>query len=116
MFKLPWKEGRQNSGYYKLKIFSSEWLRCDFYLLKFPRGVAVPTHTEPVEFGMVHHRINLHFGGPNYPGQRLYVLGKHRRFWRITYLRPDTYSHGLPAQSNTTYMFSFGWLRPLTVS
>lgn len=117
MIKLPWQKGRQNSGYEKIKIFSSKLLGCDFYLLRFPKGVSVPTHTDPVELGLKHHRINLHFGGKNSNcvGQRMYVLGKHTRFWRIVYLRPDTYSHGLPAQNKTSYMLSFGWVTKLKV-
>lgn len=116
MIKLPWAPGRQNSGYQKIKIFSSKWLGCDFYLLRFPQGTGVPTHTDPVELGKKHHRINFHFGGYNWPGQRMYVLGKHRRIWRFIYLRPDTYSHGLPEQKKTSYMLSFGWVTSPTVS
>ena len=111
MHFFKWVEGRQGSGYDKMPLFISRWLKCDFYLLKFPKGVSVPTHTDPVEKHYTHHRINLTLNGPYYVGSRMYVLGPCKRFWRFVYLRPDKYEHGLSAVSEDTYMLSFGWKR-----
>lgn len=107
---FQWEKGRQNSGYNKMPLFLSEKLKCDFYLLKFPVGCSVPTHTDPVKDGFDHYRINFTLIGHDFR-TRMYVLGPAKKFWRFVMLRPDLYKHGLPAVTTDTYMLSFGWLR-----
>jgi hypothetical protein len=111
---FEWTLGRQGTGYEKMPLFISKQLKCDFYLLKFPAGTVVPTHTDPVDKEYDHYRINYTVIGSNCVGQRMYVLGKHRRFWRIIFFRPDKYEHGLQKQKRDAYMFSFGWLKKKT--
>lgn len=105
-----WNKGRQGTGYDKFPILVSESLKCDFYVLKFPAGVEVPKHRDPVKPGYRHHRINYTFWGSVDKGQRMYILGKIKRWWRFEYFRPDVHEHGLPIVRDTMYMLSFGWL------
>ncbi len=35
---FKWDKGRQNSGYWKMPLAYSKWLKFDFYLIKFPEG------------------------------------------------------------------------------
>jgi hypothetical protein len=42
-----WEAGRQNSGYKKMQLASSQWpIPHDLYLLHFPKGSSIPPHTE----------------------------------------------------------------------
>lgn len=107
---LKWISGRQGSGYDKFPMLISESLKCDFYLLRFPKGVEVPKHKDPVKPGFKHHRINLTIWGCPERKFRMYVLGKVKRWSRIDYFRPDLYEHGLPVVQSNMYMLSFGWL------
>ena len=107
---FQWYPGRQDSGYDKMLLFISTRFRFDFYLLKFPKGIGVPTHKDKVENGFNHHRVNFTWNGPYYTGTRMYVLGKAKRFWRFIYFRPDQYEHGLAPVIEDTYMLSLGWL------
>lgn len=108
--RLPWDD-HCSFGYKKIDLFSSNWLGLNLCLFKFPVGMGIPTHTDPIKFGYRQLRLNFHFGGPYHVGQRFYVLGRHRRLGRFVYFSPDTYSHGLPPQEQTSYMISLGWLR-----
>jgi len=114
---LSWVEGRQKTGYYKMKLLESKWLKFDVYLLKYPTGSSVPLHTDPVK-GYEHHRINIvkhaktggHFAlqedysetyGP------MMTLTK-KRFYKF---RPDTQQHGVLRVFGTRYVLSIGWLK-----
>jgi propanediol utilization protein len=96
-----------------MPLFISERLMCDFYLLRFPAGVAVPKHKDIVQPGFEHHRINFTIYGSRIPGQRMFILGPIRRWGRFDKFRPDLYEHGLPVISSTIYMLSFGWLKKI---
>lgn len=108
--KFKWGIGRQKSGYSKMPLWISEYFRCDLYLLKFPQGIGVPTHKDPVKEGYNHHRINFTYAGYNGVGNRMYVLGKCRRWWRFVLFRPDEVEHGLLPVKKEMRMLSFGWL------
>ncbi len=105
-----WIKGRQGGGYDKLPIFISQRWKCDFYLLRMPKGCEILRHKDPVTEGYEHHRINLNLNGYTAPGYRMLVLGKVKRWFRFEYFRPDLYLHSLPTLQKTTYMLSFGWL------
>ncbi len=110
-FLPEWQSGRQGSGYDKLSLFVSQRFKCDFYLLRFPTGTGVPSHTDPVQKGYNHYRINFVYRGYNRIGDRMYVLGKSWRFWRFVFFRPDLVKHGLLPVKKEMRMLSFGWLR-----
>jgi hypothetical protein len=53
-----WERGRQGTGYWKLKLFSSTMLMVDMWLLWYAVGVGIPTHSDPIP-GYKHYRLNL---------------------------------------------------------
>lgn len=105
---MNWIEGRQGTGYFKLKIFSSKWLGVDCYLLKYETGSFIPPHTDPVE-GFEHHRINIELKRAY--GGHCYIIGRNKRWWRFTYFRPDIQEHWVSMISKgTRYVLSIGWV------
>ena len=107
---FTWIGGRQASGYDKMPLFISKRLKLDLYLIRFPVGAHVPTHKDPVEKGYKHHRLNYMITGNYNIGQRMYVLGPSKRFWRFIYFRPDVFEHGLQDRKTEALMISLGWL------
>ncbi len=60
-----WETGRQKTGYQKLLIWEQKWpFTFDSYLLRYPPGTGVTTHTDPVQPGFEHHRINIILKNP----------------------------------------------------
>lgn len=102
-----WDDGRQGTGYKKFTLFYSRLLQCDAYILKIPKGVAIPKHTDPVQHAQ-HHRVNITLRGHIYMHTRgsVYRLGD----W-YSYFRPDNVLHWADAVKKDTYLFSFGWLK-----
>lgn len=103
---MKWDEGRQGSGYSKLTLFFSKRFKCDAYILKIPKGVAIPQHVDLVP-NANHHRVNITLRGRI----RMEVNGKSFCLgdW-FSYFRPDITPHSAPAVVKDTYLFSFGWL------
>lgn len=110
-----WIPGRQNSGYFKYELFSLEWLLAfspfskkvkkvglDIYLLKFPSGVSVPTHKDPVYCGR-HFRLNITLKGKaKFNGKTIFSFG------RIVFFRSDINEHSLDKAEKEIIMFSVG--------
>jgi hypothetical protein len=110
---MKWQEGRQGSGYQKLKLFESKWLKCDVYLLKFPTGSAIDYHYDQVK-GYQHSRINVILKKAK-KGGKFYIegLAGYPRFIksRVVWFRPDIDYHGVtPIEEGTRYVLSIGWL------
>lgn len=115
---FAWQTGRQNSGYDKMLIASSDRFKFDFYVLRIPDEMSVPTHCDPSPEGYAHRRINLALcatkppetcfhGGP----EPLILFGG-----RLVFFRPDVSPHSLRPRAvripgRATYMLSFGWLK-----
>lgn len=108
-----WEPGRQNSGYFKKKIFESKLLKFDCYLLKYPKGSIIYAHKDPAPDGFKHHRLNIvlrntNLGGYFYQGDK----GFQPKSKRLFYFRPDIEKHGLTKiEGSTRYVLSIGWLR-----
>lgn len=102
-----WQEGRQNSGYFKLKLFEVRWpIGIDCYLLKFEDGVSVPEHTDPVT-DKNHYRLNLTVRKAMEGGQ--FVCEKSiLNFWRVCLFRPDINKHSLTIVRGKLIMLSLG--------
>lgn len=109
MFK--WEAGRQGTGYEKLKLFESKWLKADCYLLRYKPGSNAPYHRDPTVPGYEHHRINITLkrawiGGDVWIEDRGHVLS------RIFKFRPDIYDHAVSiVRAGTRYVLSIGWLQ-----
>lgn len=116
MFK--WVDGRQNSGYFKLKIFESRLFKFDCYLLKFPEGSVIDKHKDPVTAGYQHHRLNITLIDAVLGG---FFLIKHigdvefkPNLNRFVKFRPDVEEHyATEVRQGTKYVLSIGWLKKI---
>lgn len=110
---LSWVDGRQNSGYSKLLLLQSQWLKFDLYVLRFKQGVGIPPHTDPVEKGR-HYRFNVVVHSAGSGGQFLcdQVIWSFAN--RVFFFRPDLSTHSVSqVESGSRYVLSLGWLRGL---
>ena len=121
MMWLRWDTGRQLSGYSKLLLATSKFLRFDCYLIKVPVGCAVPEHTDPSIEGYEHHRFNIEIKRPAIGSGTFHIQGPAKQFWggRGVRFRPDLYAHSLTAvdfiwSDQSMYILSFGWLKRKT--
>lgn len=115
---MRWEYGRRKTGYRLLKLFSSWSLRMDCYLLHYPPGSYIDTHTDPAIDGYEHHRINITLipakkGGFFYlemPSGYKYIV-KNQFYNRF---RPDDRPHGVTEiKEGNRYVLSIGWLRKM---
>jgi hypothetical protein len=105
MFK--WIEGRQKSGYFKMKLAEFSWpFGFDTYLLKFETGVSVPEHIDPVT-GKKHYRMNLTIRNP-ISGGTFVCENSILNLPRLKLFRPDKYKHSLTTVEGTLIMLSIG--------
>jgi hypothetical protein len=100
-----WQEGRQGTGYLKLKLFQNNFM--DAYILKFPKGSRVPPHKDPVE-GKKHYRMNLILrkgkGGEFECKETILNLS------RLKLFRPDLNEHSVSEVTDgTRLLLSVGW-------
>lgn len=101
---LRWEQGRQGTGYRKMRLFQGA--RSDVYLLWFPQYSRVPLHQDPVA-GKSHLRLNITLwkagAGGEFVGEPAY------RFGRFTLFRPDLVWHALTTVSQgDLFMLSIG--------
>lgn len=115
---LQWEAGRQNSGYAKMLIATSRFLKFDCYILRIPDEFGVPDHYDPSPAGYAHHRINilLNTREPRLPMMK--AKGRVHRWFggRIDYFRPDAVEHsveprGNPVPGRNSFILSIGWLK-----
>jgi len=111
-----WESGRQGTGYDKLLLATSERLKFDLYLLRFPRDCVVPRHRDPTVPGYEHHRVNITLKKPLIGGEIVVDGPSHRALGgRYMRFRPDLYLHWMTAVEYiwpaNMYVLSFGWLR-----
>jgi len=94
-----WEQGRQGTGYRKLRLAQGKhW---DLYVLDLPAGINVPTHTDVVP-GRQHWRASFVLCGE----QSLQVDGA-IRLGRLVVFRPDR-PHSLPVLGRRRIELSFG--------
>lgn len=107
---MRWVEGRQGSGYFKLKILESKLFKFDIYLLKFPVDSYINLHTDPALPGYKHHRLNIVLKAPKKGGT--FVLDGLEQKGRIHKFRPDIQMHNLNRiEEGIRYVLSIGWLK-----
>ena len=108
--RLPWQSGRQNSGYYKLKLLISTRFLFDVYILKFPEGSYIDNHRDPVTNDFDHYRMNIVLI-PAIRGGKFVIAGKAQE-GRVHRFRPDKYTHKVTKiKEGTRYVLSIGWVR-----
>ena len=107
---MNWIEGRQGSGYYKLKIFESKLLKMDCYILKYPEGSYIDVHKDPVPEPYEHHRLNVILKKAEKGGT--FLLDYVEQTGRIHKFRPDIQEHNLHRiEKGIRYVLSIGWLK-----
>lgn len=110
-----WVEGRQGSGYYKMKLLSPKRFKFDCYLLKYPEGSFIKSHKDPSEKGFEHHRLNILLRdceeGGNFRCTVNTARGKFLGF-KWCKFRPDLYYHSVSKVSKgARWVLSIGWLK-----
>ncbi len=104
---FKWQKGRQgNYGreYYKMCLVSFK--RFDIWLLKYPPNTGLVEHTDPVEEGYNHHRMNFILKGyAAFNCKEAYV-----NTTKWTYFRPDIMKHSVSVVPFERLVLSFGWL------
>jgi len=82
-----WIEGRQNTGYKKIKLFESKFLKMDIYIIKYNEGNFILKHKDTVDDKYNHHRLNLIMKKSLDGG--IFKINNKQVFKRIIYFRPD---------------------------
>jgi hypothetical protein len=95
-----WERGRQDTGYRKLLLARGG--RWDLYVLDYPPGTSIPTHTDPVE-GRKHWRANLVLWG-----ERAFEGDAALRVGPLVVFRPDVMPHGVATVERRRVVLSFG--------
>jgi hypothetical protein len=109
--RFTWKTGRQSSGYSKVALLESMWpIPFDVYLLKFPEGSAIPEHTDTVQAGFKHYRLNVILKKSRSGGEFLSETSI-INWSRIKFFRPDISKHSVTKVVGCSrYVFSLGFL------
>lgn len=118
-----WQPGRTSpQSYFKL-LLGRLWF-ADLYILKFPPGSSIDWHTDPVNPGLQHHRLNVFLRRPRVGCQImtkfLALDGEKRGAQKLTmrhkprwhYMRPDVTEHAVNPNldTKTGYILSLGWV------
>lgn len=105
-----WQQGRQGSGYDKMLLITSPLpIPFDSYLIRYPVGSFIPTHTDPVS-DKRHFRLNIVLK-PSQSGGEFICEKSIIDLPRIKLFRPDKYAHAVTeVQGNARYILSIGWV------
>lgn len=99
-----WSPGRQGTGYSKLRLGSgASW---DLWLLRYPAGIGIPAHVDPVP-GKRHYRVNLALWSG---GSRLVCDHQCFRLGPLTVFRSDR-RHLVRAGYGSRLVLSLGLVR-----
>lgn len=105
-----WQKGRQGTGYDKMLLITAPWpVPFDSYLIRYPEGSEIPSHTDPVAKGR-HYRFNLILKAPRSGGD---FVCSHPIYEtkRIKLFRPDKSSHSVSrVAGGSRYVLSVGWV------
>lgn len=104
-----WQAGRQKSGYDKMLLITGRWpILFDSYLIRYPVGSEILTHTDPV-LDKQHYRLNIiikksKIGGDFICSNPIYSSD------RVKLFRPDVSEHTVTrVTEGSRYVLSFGW-------
>ncbi len=109
---LRWQRGRQKTGYHKLLVLALPWpVPLDVHVLKYPNGVGIPPHRDPVP-GKRHYRVNLVLRTST-AGGRFVCEAPLYASERLNVFRSDLSTHSVePVVGRSRWVLSVGWLRP----
>lgn len=109
-----WKQGNQQSGYWKLELLNSTLLKFDAYLLKYESGAYVVRHVDPSPLeGHRHMRLNIIFKRPVWGGI-FQSDGWHKKLFanRLIVFCSDE-PHRVTECAGNRWVLSIGWLRKI---
>ena len=107
---LRWRRGRQGTGYEKLLLCESKFLKFDCYILRYKVGSKVPYHKDPVKSGK-HFRLNIILQRAKKGGGFL-LDNKNYPSGRVVLFRPDIESHAVQEiLEGTRIVLSIGWIK-----
>lgn len=96
-----WQDGRQGTGYRKLLIFQKWFFDC--WIIDYPIGSFIPTHTDPVP-GKKHYRLNIKLCGEDgFIGKNIF------KFWGVYFFRPDIEPHSVAEVKTRRILLSLGF-------
>lgn len=105
-----WREGRQETGYFKMLLLWSKLpIPFDMYLLKYPEGSEITPHIDKVLSGK-HYRLNIILknaisGGDFVVKDSLFTTK------RIKFFRPDINEHSVTKiMKGQRIVFSMGFI------
>lgn len=114
MFK--WISGRQGTGYDKLTLISSDFLKFDIHILRMKPGGYISKHIDPLHSEAIaqgyssHHRLNIIIRkskGGVFSSDTIPPISDKR----VIRFRPDIDPHQVSeVVSGTRYVLSIGWL------
>lgn len=103
-----WKQGRQETGYRKMTLFS--FLFVDLYLLKYPTGTFINPHVDCVD-NWKHYRLNIVLNKA--VGGEFICPNAFFNYSRIKFFRPDIHEHSVSMiTSGVRFVLSLGWVVP----
>lgn len=107
---LTWKQGRQSTGYKKIKLLELGNRiigGLDLHILRYDVGDFIPAHTDPVD-NKKHYRVNLEVKKAVIGGE-LFVENPLFRLGRLIVFRSDVSLHSVhEVQLGTRYVLSLG--------
>jgi len=108
-----WREGRQKTGYQRMKIFTISWpIHFDCYILRMKPGASVKPHKDLMRGKWRNkkaYRLNLIMNTPDKGGE--FLTEKSIIDWpQLKLFRPDIYTHEVTTVegNKTRYVLSLG--------
>jgi len=91
-------------------LLTSRWpLPFDSYLIRYPEGSEIPTHTDPVQAGR-HYRLNIILKSSKSGGEFVCAMPLFSTK-RIKLFRPDACEHSVTrVVGGSRYVLSVGWV------
>lgn len=109
--KLNWSSGRRDGGYKIKRLFQSQKLKMDCYLLYYTTGDTITPHTDPVKEGK-HYRLNVELIKAK-EGGKFQLEGKPRfKLLRAVCFSPSDQEHSVTKiEKGYRLVLSIGWIK-----
>lgn len=109
--KLNWLDGRRDGGYKIIRIFQSNILRCDSYLIYYQEGSSIAPHVDNVQNGK-HYRINIELKKAKLGGQFTLTGEPYFKLWRAVCFSPSEQEHQVSKiEKGYRLVLSIGWIK-----
>ena len=98
-----WKYGRQGTGYLTKTYIGTNVF--DLCVIKYPPGTCIPPHTDKLDDGRKHYRLNILLSGEDSFKCENVIF----KWWRFTFFRPDINEHYVPPVKSQRMLLSIGF-------